>query len=50
MQLNGVGEVLAERIIRYREENGPFTSVEDLMNVQGVGEKRLAEWMPYLTV
>lgn len=50
MQLDGVGEVLAERIIAYREEHGPFSTVEELVMVQGVGEKRLAEWMPYLTV
>ncbi len=39
--LPDVGPVLAEAIIKYREENGPFQSVEDLAYVSGVGEKTL---------
>ncbi|MCT4621438.1 MAG: helix-hairpin-helix domain-containing protein [Marinisporobacter sp.] len=38
--LNGVGEVLAERIIQYREKKGRFNKVEDIMNVSGVGDKK----------
>ncbi len=49
-QLEGVGEVLSERIIAYREKHGSFRSVEDLLDVQGVGETRLEKWRPYLTV
>jgi competence protein ComEA len=41
--LPGIGEVLAAEIIAYREQNGPFTSVEDLLNVSGIGEQRLAD-------
>ena len=37
-QLPGVGEVLAERIVRFREENGPFRSVDDLIHVQGLSD------------
>lgn len=36
-----VGPALAERIIAWREENGRFTSVEDLLAVSGIGEKML---------
>jgi competence protein ComEA len=39
----GVGPVTAERIIQYREQNGPFRSVEDLDAVPGIGPTRLAQ-------
>ena len=35
--ISGVGEKRAEAIIRYREEHGPFTSVDDLVRVNGIG-------------
>jgi len=38
-QLKGVGEVISERIIAYREESGPFKTVDDIKNVKGIGEK-----------
>lgn len=40
--LNGVGPVVAERIVAYREANGPFLQIEDLVLVSGIGEKLLA--------
>lgn len=40
--LPGVGPVLAERIVAYREANGPFREVEDLLDVPGIGESKLA--------
>jgi competence protein ComEA len=40
--LPGVGPVLAERIVSYREEHGPFSTVEDLLQVPGIGESKLA--------
>ena len=40
--LPGVGPVLAERIVAYREEHGPFGTVEDLLQVPGIGESKLA--------
>ena len=42
MELDGVGEVTAEKIIAYREENDGFKKIEDLMNVSGIGEKKFA--------
>jgi len=40
--LPGVGPVLAQRIVEYRERNGPFSLVEDLLDVPGIGEAKLA--------
>lgn len=41
MELPGIGEVLAGRILAYREANGAFFSVEELLNIEDIGEKRL---------
>lgn len=48
--LPGVGPVIAENIIGYREEHGPFTSVDDLVNVNRIGEKMLTDLRPRVTV
>ena len=39
--LPGIGTVLSERIVAYREEHGAFVYPEELRNVKGIGEKRL---------
>ncbi|KXG77030.1 helix-hairpin-helix domain-containing protein [Thermotalea metallivorans] len=38
--LNGIGKVLAERIVQYRQENGNFKEIKDIMKVSGIGEKK----------
>lgn len=48
--LPGIGPVLAQRIIAYREANGPFKSVADIVNVPGIGSALLAKLKDLITV
>ncbi|MGD9856432.1 MAG: ComEA family DNA-binding protein [Planctomycetaceae bacterium] len=50
MQLEGIGETLARRIVADRETHGPFPDVESLQRVPGIGPKMLAGLRPHVTV
>jgi len=49
-ELDGIGPATAQQIVAYREEHGGFGSVDELDQVPGIGEKRLAALRPHVTV
>lgn len=48
--LSGVGEVTAQAIVDERDQNGPYATVEDLMRVSGIGEKKFAKLRDHICV
>lgn len=49
-QLTGVGPVTAQKIVDYREQNGQFSSIEDLKNVSGIGDKTFEKMKDDITI
>ena len=50
MTLRGIGEAKAEVILRYREEQGPFESIEEIMNISGIKEAAFQKIKDDITV
>lgn len=48
VKLPGIGPAYAQRIVEWRGENGRFTSTEQLLQIRGIGEKRLEQIRPYI--
>jgi len=49
-KIPNIGAVLAQRIVDYRDANGPFETVSELTNVEGIGLSRLEQIIDYITV
>ena len=47
--LDGIGPVLAERLVRHRTKNGAFATINDLIKVKGIGPKRAASLLPVIS-
>ena len=48
--LDGIGDVMAKRIVDYREKNGKFKKIEEIKNVSGIGDKTFAKLKDRITV
>lgn len=49
-ELEGIGPSLAQRIVSYRDANGPFTDIEQIKNVSGIGDKKFEAIKDNITV
>lgn len=49
-RLPGIGPILAQRIVEYREQNGPYQRLEDLLEVEGIGLAKLESLQDYIQV
>lgn len=47
-KVKGIGPVMAQRIVEFRQKNGPFRGAKDLDKVQGIGQKKLDNLLPFL--
>lgn len=50
MQLPHVGAVIAQRILEYRQTHGPFKTIDELMQVKGIGQKKFAAIRPFVRI
>lgn len=50
LSITGIGESKASNIVKYREENGNFNSIEDIKNVSGIGDSLFEKIKKYITV
>jgi len=50
IQLPGIGPQIADRILEFRDEHGPFRAVDDLTRVRGIGPKKLAQIRPFVRI
>lgn len=50
INIPGVGKSIAERIIEYREQNGGFSSISEIMNVKGIGDAKFNSMKDYICV
>ncbi|MBP7654606.1 helix-hairpin-helix domain-containing protein [Candidatus Dependentiae bacterium] len=50
MEISGIGKTTAQKIIKYREDNGNFKTIDDLKNVSGIGDTKFETFKYYLTV
>lgn len=48
--LNGIGPTKAQEILKYRKSHGSFSSVDELVNVKGIGPKTLIKLKPHVTI